>query len=228
MRNARVTLAVAIALLLIGGSAQAQAPFENPELADVRGAVFTNFGKNGYSVVMATMYGGYGNALGRLYGFRYAYNAKSGNGGILSFDLYEPDDVRRSGAGSWQMKQTDFVQMAFSIHSAGTSVLLSNASPYFTYLTGLYSYTGGSPLPSSNYWLYIPGSPALAQLEGCNATITTKDKNQDGLPESASWKASCNPKALGFLSPDDQKLYKKVLKAMKGKAEFPAYRAVYY
>jgi hypothetical protein len=228
MRIVRVVPSLAIALLLVGGSARAQAPFENPELADVVSAFFWNFGKAGTSAVMATMTGAYGAGRQRLVGFRYVSTATGkGYGGVVAFELYEPDDVRRTGAGSWQMKQTDYVQMAFSIHGPGSSAL-SNASPTWTYVAGLYSYLLGQPAPSSYYSMYYALDHSAAQLQGCNATITTKDKNRDGIPESASWKAGCNPKALEFLSQDDQKLYKKVLKGLKGKGVFPAFRAIYY
>ncbi len=215
MGDVRVVLAVVTGLLLLGGGARAQQPFENPELADVQAAFFSHYGKSGVSAVIATMGGGYGNSFARFHGYRYA-TTKNGAQGVLAFDLYEPDEIKRSGAGSWQVKQTDFVQMAFWL-STPYGHGFTNASPYSTFLTPFYTYNGGSipmGLPMN-----FPGSPVSAQIQGCNASIATKDKDRDGLPDSASWKAACNPKALGWLSSDDQKLYKKVLKGLKGKGD---------
>jgi hypothetical protein len=113
-----------------------------------------------------------------------------------------------------------FQLTTFSGHSFG------NGSPYYSAVAGFFSYSG-SVVPIA-YPMYDIGDPVAAQLEGCSVSITTKDKNRDGLPESASWKAGCNPKALYWLSPDDQKIYKKLLGGLKGKGTFPAYRSVVY
>jgi hypothetical protein len=217
-----VCLAVTVvsALLMIGGEVRAQ-PFNHPELSDVVDAVFYNATNSGFSYVVAQMNGGSGILYPRFRGYHWGFT-KNYNSGLIVFDLYEADDIKRKGAGSWQMKQSDFAQFAFWLST--TYGGFSYNSPTYSPVTSLYTYQGYFPV---TYPMYRPGNPGLP-ITGCNGSITTKDKNRDGLPETASWKASCNPKALTWLSKEDQKLFKKVLKGLKGKGSLPAYWSVNY
>ena len=222
MGRARVALAVlaVTTVLMIGGNVRAQ-PFDNPELADVVNAVFTNSTKSGFSVVVAAMNGGSGILYPRFNGYHWG-STKNGNSGLIVFELYEADDIKRQGAGSWQMKQSDFAQFAFWLSSPGGG--FSSGAPSPGSVPSLYTYFGGYPYTYPMQWI---GAPALP-ITGCNGSITTKDKNRDGLPETASWKAGCNPKALWWLDSDDQKLFKKVVGGLKGKGELSAYWGVNY
>jgi hypothetical protein len=217
MRKARavLTVMVATAVLAIGGNVRAQ-PLDNPDLSDVVQAIFTNSTKSGYSVVMVNMNGGSGRLYPRFYGYRYA-NTKDGAVGVLAMQLYEPDDIKRKGAGSWQMKQSDFARFAFYL--TATAGAFSANSPYASVITSIYSYSGA---PFQSYPMWFIGAPFMP-ISGCKGSFTAKDKNGNGLPESASWKVGCNPKAFSWLSSDDQKLYKKVIGELKGKGQLPAY-----
>jgi hypothetical protein len=223
MQRARTVLTLTFALLVTAGGVRAQ-PLDNPELADVQTAVFFDSGKSHFSVVFATMSGYNGLIAERFHGTRSVYT-KDGGIGVGIFSLYEGDDVKRKGAGDWQIKQSDNVLMAFWISTA-LGRTFSNGLPFAGSVTGLYDYFG-SPLTYPLTTFYI-GSPVAAQLEGCSASITTKDKNQNGLPETARWKAGCSKSALGFLSKEDWKLYKKLVKGLKGKGVAPAYRSVLF
>jgi hypothetical protein len=184
-------------------------------------AVFTDFTKSGVSVVVAAMNGGSGTLYPRFHGYHWGFT-KNGHSGLIVIDLYEADEIKRQGAGTWQMKQTDFAQFAFWL--SGPGVFFSDGSPTYAPVTSLYTYSGARPYSYPMYWI---GSPLLP-ITGCNGSINTKDKNRDGLPETASWKAGCNPKAFSWLSNEDQKLFKKVVKGLKGKGELPAYWGVNY
>jgi hypothetical protein len=218
-----MALAVMIALLVTGGSVRAQ-PFDNPELSDVQTVLFFTSGKSHYSIVFATMYGYNALISERFHGARYGWT-KDGGVGVGVFSLYEGDDVKRKGAGDWQIKQSDNVLMAFWISTA-LGRTFSHGIPFSGSVTGLYDYFG-APVTYTVPIYYI-GSPVVAQLEGCSASITTKDRNSNGLPETASWKAGCSNNALGFLSKGDQKLYKKLVKGLKGKGVASGYKAVVF
>ena len=222
MGRARVAMAVTVvtALSTIGADVRAQ-PFNNPELSDVVDVVFFDSTKSGFSWVVAAMNGGSGTLYPRFNGFRWG-STKNGNFGLIVMELYEADDIKRQGAGSWQMKQGDFAQFAFWLSSPGGG--FSDGSPTYSPIPSLYTYSGYWPVTYPMYWV---GAPALP-ITGCNGSISTKDKNRDGLPETASWKAGCNPKALWWLDKDDQKLFKKVVGGLKGKGELPAYWGVNY
>mgnify|MGYP001827720456 CR=1 FL=1 len=217
MGRVRVALAVTVAaaVLTIGGNVQAQ-PFNNPELSDVVDVVFFDSTKSGFSWVVAAMNGGSGTLYPRFNGYRWGFT-KNGNSGLIVMNLYEADDIKRQGAGSWQLKQGDFAQFAFWLSSPGGG--FSDGSPTYSPITSLFTYFGSPFFTYPMQWIGDPAPP----ITGCNGSISTKDKNRDGLPETASWKAGCNPKALSWLDKDDQKLFKKVVKGLKGKGSLPAF-----
>jgi hypothetical protein len=223
VQRAATVLSVMCALLVTSGGVRAQ-PLDNPDLSDVQTAVFFDYGKSHFSVVFATMSGYNGLVAERFHGTRSVYTP-DGAVGVGVFSLYEPDEIKRKGAGNWQIEQSDNVLMAFWISTA-LGRTFSHGLPFPGSITGLYDYFG-SPLTYPVSTFYI-GSPSAAQLEGCSASISTKDRNRNGLPETANWKAGCSKSALGFLSKQDQKLYKKLVKGLKGKGVVSAYKGVLF
>ncbi len=224
MGRARVALTVTVvtALLMISGNVRAQPFFDNPELADVVDAVFTNSTKSGFSVVVAAMNGGSGILYPRFNGYHWG-STKNGNSGLIVFELYEADDIKRQGAGSWQMKQSDFAQFAFWLSSPGGG--FSSGSPSYSAVHLALHLLRRLPLQLTRC-----GGSAPRRRPSRDATAASPPRTRTGtaFPKRPVGKPAATPRLSRGSTSDDQKLFKKVVGGLKGKGELPAYWGVNY